>query len=175
MIFISILTCIVYLIANSFSYKIGEQHLDQSALYDVIHEILPDLSKHVHVRDYILLAMILPLLFIKKLWPYIPELWNAFMIVVLIKAICIFFTYIPSSHPSRQNPSLLDLNHCHHSSVSGHSALCMILAILYIRGGFNVWIISVCVFLYCMLIVTSKSHYFSDVIQGVLFTYLIAS
>ena len=175
MILITILTCIVYLIANSFSYKIGSHNLCQPPLFDVLHELLPNLSKNVHIRDYILFIMVLPVLFIKKLWIYIPEFWNIFMIVVLIKAICIFFTYIPSSHPSCQNPTLLDLNHCHHCSVSGHSAFCTILALLYIRGGFNKLIIWIIVLLYSILIIVSRAHYTLDVIQGVLFVLLVAN
>jgi len=173
MIFITVLTCIVYLIANSFTYKIGSQRLCQPPLYDILHEMLPNLSQNVHVRDYVLIAMIIPILFMRELWPHIPELWNAFMIVVLIKAVCIFFTYIPSSHPSCQNPGILDLNHCHHSSVSGHSALCMILGLLYIKGGFNVWIVGICVFLYSILIVMSRAHYSCDVIQGVIISLIV--
>lgn len=175
MILITILTCIVYLIANSFSYKIGSQNLCKPPLVDVLHDMLPNLSKNVHIRDYILFIMFLPVLFLKKLWIYIPELWYIFMIVVFIKAISIFFTNIPSSHPSCQNPSLLDLNHCHHCSVSGHSAFCTILALLYIKGGFNKLIIGICVFLYSLLIIISRAHYSVDVIQGVLFVLLAAN
>ena len=171
---ITILTCIVYLIANSFSYKIGSTMLCQPPLYDVLHNMLPNLSQNVHIRDYVLLGIIIPIIFLKYLWQYIPELWNAFMIVVLIKAICIFFTYIPSCHPSCQNPNYLDLNHCHHCSVSGHSALCMILGLLYIKGGFNKWMIGICVFLYSILIVISRAHYCDNVIQGILFAYLVS-
>ena len=175
MILITILTCIVYLIANSFSYKIGTDLLEQSPLYDILHEILPNLAKYVYIRDIILILAILPILFFPKIWKYIPELWNSFMLVVLVKAICIFFTNIPSSHPSSKNPNIYDLNHCHHSSVSGHSALFMILALLYIKGCFNVWIIWMSVFLYSLLIVISRSHYTLDVIHGLLITFLIAN
>ena len=138
MILITILTCIVYLIANSFSYKIGTDLLEQSPLYDVLHEMLPNLSNYVYIRDIILIMVILPILFFPKIWEYIPELWNSFMLVVLVKAICIFFTNIPSSHPSSKNPNIYDLNHCHHSACSGHAAFFMILALLYIKGGFIV-------------------------------------
>jgi hypothetical protein len=172
---ITILTIIVYLLANSFSYKIGTSMIYQNPLYDILHEILPNLSKHVHIRDYLLISMILPILFMKKLWPYIPELWNIFMVVILIKAICIFFTYIPSSHQSCQNPTILDLNHCHHCAVSGHSALSVILALLYIKGGFNAWIICICVFFYSLLIIASRAHYTDNVIQGILFTLIVAT
>lgn len=100
MILITILTCIVYFLANLFSYKIGSERLGEPPLYDVLHELLPNLANNVHIRDYILGAMILPVIFLKKLWIYIPDFWYSFMIVVLIKALCIFFTYIPSSHPA---------------------------------------------------------------------------
>lgn len=174
MILITILTCIVYLLANSFSYKIGSERLSDPPLYDVIHTNLPNLSKNVHIRDYILIIIILPAIFIKPLWKYIPELWNAFMIVVLIKAICIFFTNIPSSHPSCHNPNIIDLNHCHHCSVSGHSALATMLTLLYIKGGYNKITICTCLFLYSILIVITRAHYSQDVIQGILFSLFAA-
>ena len=177
MILITILTCIVYLIANSFSYKIGTDLLEHLPLYDVLHEMLPDLSKYVYIRDIILIMAILPILFFPKIWEYIPELWNSFMLVVLIKAISIFFTNIPSSHPSSKKKKLnmYDLNNSFHCCVSGHSAFCMILALLYIKFGFNVWIIWISVLLYSILIVVSRAHYTLDVIHGLLFTFLIAN
>lgn len=175
MILITILTCIVYILANSFSYKIGSQRLTDPPLYDIIHDNLPDLSKKVHIRDYILILMILPAILIRKLWKYIPNLWYAFLIVVFIKALCIFFTNIPSSHPSCHNPSIIDLNHCHHCSVSGHSALATILALLYINGGFNKLIIWTSLLLYSILIVITRAHYSQDVIQGVVISLLAAS
>ena len=58
MIFITILTFIVYYIANSFSYKIGTEIVKQEPLYDVLHEILPNLAANVHIRDYVLVMMI---------------------------------------------------------------------------------------------------------------------
>ena len=53
MILITILTCIVYLIANSFSYKIGTDLLEHLPLYDVLHEMLPDLSKYVDRKSVV--------------------------------------------------------------------------------------------------------------------------
>lgn len=172
---ITILTCIVYFIANSFTYKIGSQFKCQPPLYDVVHELLPNLSQYVHIRDYSLIIMIMPIIFLKDLWQYIPDLWYCFMIIVFIKAISIFFTSVPSSHPSCNDPSIIDLNHCHHSSVSGHSSLAIILGILYIKGGYNKWIIGIICALYCILVIISRSHYTTDVIQGVLFSLLITS
>lgn len=171
---ITFLTIVVYLLSNSFTFKIGSKLSCQPPLYDVMHNILPNWSKNVHIRDWVLILMICPIIFLKNLWVYIPELWNNFMIVVLIKAVSIFFTYLPSSHPSCQSPNYLDLNHCHHQSVSGHAAFCAILGLLYIRGGFNIYIIEIIVFLYCMLILVSRAHYSLDVIHGVLFVILIA-
>jgi len=170
---ITILTCIVYLISNSFTYKIGTQLGCQPPLYDIIHEMLPNLSQYVHIRDYILIGAIIPIVFIKKIWKYIPDLWYVFMIVVLIKAVCIFFTYLPSSHPSCRDPSCLDMNHCHHNYVSGHTALFTVLGLLYLKAGLNIWIVLISIFLYCLLVSATRAHYFVDCIQGALFSFLL--
>lgn len=172
MILITLLTVIVYILAKSFSHKLGSI-VNHPPLYDVSHHILPNLSKYVYIRDYILILTLLPILFLKQTWIYIPEFWNCFMIIIFIKAISIFFTYIPSSHPSCQNPHFYDLNHCRHQSVSGHAALFLLIGFLYIKAGFNKYFIYISIFLYCIIILTSRAHYALDVIHGILFTYLI--
>ena len=47
MIMLTILTCIMYLLANGFTYNIGTNHdiYCGAPLKDVFHDLLPDLSK----------------------------------------------------------------------------------------------------------------------------------
>jgi hypothetical protein len=169
---ITILTIVIYFLSNSFSFKLGSE-LKCEPLYDVMHNILPNLSKNVHIRDWVLICMIIPIVFIKSLWIFIPNLWYKFMVIVFIKAISIFFTSIPSSHPSCQQPNYLDLNHCHHQSVSGHAAFAMLIGLLYIKAGINPYIIGTIIFFYCILILLSRAHYTVDIIHGVLFALLV--
>lgn len=173
MFYITIMTIIVYLLANTFTYQIGTKEPCGPPLKDVMHDILPDCSNHVHIRDIILILFFIPILFINKNVKtiFIEQLWYAFMIIVLIKAVCIFFTYIPSSFPYCGNNKYL--NHCHHIQVSGHASLCLILAFFYIKYNiFTEWVY-VIVFLYSIIILLTRAHYTFNVIEGLIITWLV--
>ena len=166
-----IMTLLVYGIANSFSIKIGTTVASEEPLYDVLHEFLPDLSKVAYIRDIVLIVLFVPLFSMKLEWSWIYDLIEQFQIVILIKAICIFFTYIPSSNTECSKK--LQLNHCHHNSTSGHAALCTLLGLLYLKCGVPVEFVFFGVLFYCLLIIITRAHYTTDVWQGVIISLLI--
>ena len=169
------LTCIVYLLANGFTYHLGTTTcLGARPLKDIMHEILPDLSRWVHVRDIVLSTFFLPVVHLQDKVNFFVELWYAFMIVLCIKAVSIFFTFIPPSNPDCHEKRYV--NHCYHSSTSGHAALTMLLAMLYIQHGLfkkNKIVVYVVVFLYCLLILMTRAHYTVDICQAIVVSILI--
>ena len=174
---IAFMTIFVYCIANAFSIKIGTLVVNEGRdpLYDVLHQTLPDWSKVVFIRDVVLAFLFVPLVFIRPNWFQIYQMLEQFQIVILIKAICIFFTYLPSSNKEcKKTLDFHNLNHCHHNSTSGHAALCTLLGLLYIRCGVPVEIVFVCILLYCLLILLTRAHYTTDVWQGVIASLLVA-
>lgn len=144
-------------------------------LRDIMHDFLPDLSKWVHVRDILLCILCVPILYIPNKVDFVIQCVQAFSIVVMIKAASIFFTFIPPSNPDCQTKKYV--NHCFHSSTSGHAALVVILGILYMKylAHFTAKkeIICVSILLYCLLILMTRAHYTVDVIQGVVVSTLI--
>jgi hypothetical protein len=142
-------------------------------LKDVIHDMLPNWSHIVHVRDIIFIIFFLPIIFIPNKLSFIQDVWQTYMFIVLIKAVSIFFTHLPSSNPLCAEKHYI--NHCHHNSVSGHASLCMILAIQYIKYGIFDSKIFAIVVLYCVLILITRAHYTVDIIHGLLFAYLISA
>ncbi len=172
-----IMTTITYGLANYYTYCIGtSSECDVKPLKDVMHDIIPDLSKHVYWRDIILVFLLIPFYFIQDKYGFITDFFEVAMIVVLVKAICIFFTFIPPSNPDCKEKKYL--NHCFHSQISGHAALVLILAVLYINYGlFNTIIqqviVYICVFLYCLLILLTRAHYTTDIVSSIIITWLL--
>lgn len=169
---ITALTCIVYVIANAFTRERALSKPCEKPLFDVLHDSLPDYSTHVHVRDVALLFMFVPLVFVKKKTAFAKEFWKAFLWVALFKAACIFFTHVPSSHPRCGDAAYL--NHCHHIQVSGHAAVSMLLAVLFVRHGtVGAATAATAAIAYGLLIVLTRAHYTCNVFEGWIVAYLL--
>lgn len=175
---ITFMTILVYCIANAFSIKIGTSEIYEKTnkpLYDITHEFLPNWSKIVYIRDIAMICLFIPLIIVKPKWSLLKEVYEQFQLVILIKAICIFFTYIPSSNTDcHKKINLQNINHCHHNSTSGHAALCTLLGILYFKCGVPIEIVFICVLLYSLLILLTRAHYTVDVWQGIIVSLLVA-
>ena len=175
-ILVSVLTCVVYTLANGFTYHMMtcSYRCGSKPLHDVLHGLLPDWSHHVHIRDYVLAVFFVPFLLVRDKFTFVVQLWEAFMLIVLVKAVCIFFTFIPPSNALCDEKRYM--NHCYHSSTSGHAAITLLLAMLYIRHGMFTKItpiVYVVVGLYCILILMTRAHYTVDICQALIITYLI--
>lgn len=171
---ISIMTCLVYLLANGFTYHVFTSTKCGRPLKDILHELLPDLSRYVHIRDIVLACLFVPIMFVKHKLTFLIDVWKAFMMVITVKAVSIFFTFIPPSNPHCEEKKYL--NHCYHSSTSGHAALTLILAMTYIQHGLfekQKHLVYITVFMYCILILMTRAHYTVDIVQAIVVTWLI--
>ena len=169
MIDLTIMTIIVYLLANSFTYY--RSNCNEKPLNDFMHDILPNWAKYVHIRDVILLLFFLPVLLIKNKFQFALEVWEIFMIVVALKSICIVFTQVPSSFPYCHD--IQYINHCFHQSISAHASLCLILAFMYKEYGIVNNYVYLFVVLYCLLILCVRAHFSIDIIQGITISWLL--
>lgn len=176
LVLLSVLTCLIYALANGFTYHMmtSTYKCNNKPLHDVLHGLLPDWSHCVYVRDYALAALFIPFAFVQDKCTFVLQLWEAFMIIMLIKAVCIFFTFIPPSNMLCDEKRYI--NHCYHSSTSGHAAITLLLAILYIRHGLftkRKFAVYMTVGLYCILILMTRAHYTVDIFQALIVTYII--
>lgn len=173
-IFIVILTSIVYLLANGFTYHIGTSNSQNCAepLYDVLHDILPDWSGWVWIRDIVLVLFWIPLLATSKRKEVFCEFLSVFMHVVLAKAVLIFFTFVPPSNSDCHKKKYL--NHCFHNAVSGHAAMAGILMILYHKYcGFPLGWAIVITMMYSCLIILTRAHYTKDILEALMIVAII--
>jgi hypothetical protein len=162
--------------ANFRTYSIGMND-DTPALKDVFHDILPDWSNSPDVRDYILSIMIIPINFlpVKDKIPFLFDFWEYFIQIITFKAICIFFTQLPSSN--RYCHFSNNIKHCYHQSLSGHNSVVFLLFLLYSKYG----LINNCFFnyipciLYAMVVLATRAHYTIDVIESFIIVYLLVN
>jgi hypothetical protein len=164
----------MYLLANGFTYHLGTNLECGAPLKDVLHDMLPDLSRWVYARDALLIFFMIPVLFIKNKLSFILEFWDRFMLIVAFKAICIFFTFLPPSNPDCAQKKYL--NHCFHNAVSGHTAFALLLAIMYTRFYPSLYIyLYIIVGLYCIFILMTRAHYTKDILEAVIMTTLVTA
>lgn len=177
LIFRTILTCIVYIMANYHTYSIGIQQ-NAPPLQDVMHDILPDLSRMPYIRDVILSLFLIPLFFISQKsirQVFVFDLWNFFAIIITFKAITIFFTFVPPSstfcHQTRQ------LNHTYHQIFSGHNSFVFLLFMLYVKHGFfkSSFLNFIPFLMYSLLILMTRCHYSVDVLVSFIIVYLLVN
>ena len=170
MILLIIMTGLVYLLANGFTYHIGTTNVKccSEPLYDVLHDILPDWSKWVWIRDIVLLALWIPfIVFVTNKLDFLGKFINIYLWIILFKAILIFFTFIPPSNKDCHQKRYL--NHCYHNAVSGHAAMAAILILLY-KTSFNTssLISYMLIMAYSILILITRAHYTKDILEALI-------
>lgn len=174
LIFRTLVTIIFYFASNYHTYLIGISQ-DNPPLKDCGHELLPNLSHYPYIRDIVLPFFVLPfiLAFINKknVMPCFFEFWHYFLIIITLKAITIFFTYIPPSntycHLTRQ------LNHCYHQIFSGHNSFAFLSFLLYLKHDIVSFLYIFLVICYSILILMTRCHYSVDIIVSYIIVYLL--
>lgn len=171
----TILTACVYFMANYHTFKIGITQ-NSPPLQDCFHDILPNLSTYPYIRDLVLPLFLIPLFLIKNCaqrQSLILEFWDIFIVIITLKAITIFFTFLPPSntycHETRQ------LNHTYHQMFSGHNSFVFLLFLLYIKYGvLEPNLINFLPFLcYSLLILITRCHYTVDIVVSFIIVYLL--
>lgn len=172
-----ICTAAVYFLSNYYTYNLGTSAPIQQPLFDVFHDILPDLSKWVSLRDIILPIFFIPLFFLRQgtLNQFMYTFVEGFMYLVTLKAITIFFTFLPPSNTKCAEKR--QINHCFHQIFSGHNSFTLLACILftkYIKDNKVLllwqWIIT---FAYSFFILMTRAHYSVDIIVSYIIVLLL--
>lgn len=172
----AIMTIIVYTLANYRTYEIGTNTECGEArpLPDVFHDMLPDWSRYVHWRDVLLPIFFIPFLFVDNKQEFVYAFLDNFMMIVTLKAICIFFTYLPPSNPDCHKKKYL--NHCYHQIFSGHNSLVFLLYILYLQYTpffKHHTIMLIPVVMYSVFILMTRAHYSVDILVSYIVVFLL--
>ena len=177
LVLMSISTCAFYFLSNLFTYNVGVAMEPATACPDVGHEIMPDLSAFVTLRDIILPMFLLPFIWVTEKKEFVKAAVEGFMYLVTLKAITIFFTILPPSNPECARNKRY--NHCFHQMFSGHNSLVLLLCILYLkhlppRIEANIGLIMATI-LYSLFIIMTRAHYTVDVIVSYMIVLLLCA
>lgn len=176
-----ICTAAVYFLSNYYTYNIGIKSPPTKPLFDVFHDLLPDLSSWVSFRDYVLPVFFLPLLIMDRrvVGTFVYMFIEGFMYIVTLKAITIFFTFLPPSNTKCAEKR--QLNHCFHQIFSGHNSFTLLACILFCkllpwaRYKYAIawqWVITV---FYSFFILMTRAHYSVDVILSYIIVALLCT
>lgn len=172
----TLMSLLLYVIANYKTFVAGtDDHTP--ALKDVFHDILPDWSRSPNIRDYLLSIMMLPinLLPYQQKIPFLLDFWEYFIQIITFKAICIFFTQLPSSN--RYCHTRHNIMHCYHQSLSGHNSFVFLLFLLYSKYNLmsnTVFSYIPCI-IYALVILSTRAHYTLDIIESFIIVYLLVN
>jgi hypothetical protein len=181
LVLLCISTAAFYFLSNYFTYNIGIASPPTKPLFDVFHDILPDLSSYVSFRDLVIPLFFIPLVLLSwsSLGNLVYEFVEGFMYLVTLKAITIFFTFLPPSNTRCAEKR--QLNHCFHQIFSGHNSFILLLCILltkylpWNRYKHVVTIQWVATVLYSIFILMTRAHYSVDVILSYIIVFLLVS
>ena len=143
---------------------IGKMHYEQynhQMIYDLGHEIFPDLSMYANVDDLIL---VVSFLFVCRNRLF----WIRFLTVYCLRAICIIMTILPKT--SHQGYQIFGGNY--DKIFSGHVSFTYIATKTYqlpfifhlLFNGIN-----------CCLIISTRAHYTIDVLMAIIICELICT
>lgn len=170
----SVSTGAFYFLSNYHTYNIGIDSPICPPLKDFFHDILPDLSHFAKWRDYILPIVLVPLVCMS----YSDSLWvlrhfvEGFMYITTLKAITIFFTFIPPSNLVCAEKK--QINHCYHQMFSGHNSLVLLLALLYSSVlSKHKYIFLAFTLTYSIFILMTRAHYTVDIIVSYIIVWLL--
>ena len=177
LVLLSISTCAFYFLSNFYTYNVGVAMEPTAACPDVGHEVLPNLSAVVSLRDIILPLFLIPFFWVSEKKHFVKLAIEGFMYLVTLKAITIFFTILPPSNPECARNKRY--NHCFHQMFSGHNSFVLLLCILYLKylpphQITHIGLITATIF-YSLFIIMTRAHYTVDVIVSYMIVLLLCA
>ena len=175
---ILILMILFILISNYYTLKIGASHYnstDKFQLFDVFHNILPDLYEYHYLVDIFgILGFLSLFIFLDK--PIIIEFFSKFIIIMFIRAFTIISTILPKHETCPDEFYLRSylLGGCYDKIFSGHTSFILLMTLMYYREyiidmssliGINL--------LNILLILATRSHYTVDIILATFVTLTV--
>jgi len=181
-----LLASVLTYICHKNAFERGKR-LKQPPLYDAIHEILPNWSKHEYIRDLLLLLPIVIMFLygnpqsgggirlLKKFFSY-------YIVIILIRCVTVSVTAMPAINPS-DNYNNKEMGYLsllkgtgHDLMFSGHTAFMMLSALIIIDHKLlpvPKEVVYLFLILYTILILLCRAHYTVDIIISALISYFV--
>ena len=176
---VGIILTIIFL-SNIYTHELGkwfyEQKKSEGKVFDILHEITPDLHDYKAFNDVILVGTIVSFLFVPNSLALIKEFAGKFLLIMLVRALTIVSTILPKHQKCESNLTWIHYikGQCYDKVFSGHTAFVLLATLIYLREG----ILSFPVFLAINFanwssILLTRSHYTVDIILAIVITLLV--
>jgi hypothetical protein len=176
------IACILLIIvlSNIYTFYFGrwfyERNDSNGKVFDILHEITPDLHDHIPYNDIILGLTILSFMFIPNSAGILKEFAGKFLLIMLVRSLTIISTILPKHEKCSSEFKWYHLfkGQCYDKVFSGHTAFVLLATLIYLREG----IVSFPLFLAINVtnwaaIILTRSHYTVDIILAIVITWLV--
>lgn len=183
--FIQKATWIFFLVAtiflsNYFTHQLGknfyEGKIRDGEVFDILHEITPDLHHLNGMNDIVMIGLIISFFFIPNNIEIIKEFTGKFLLIMFVRALTIVSTILPKHKQCEAQLGWLQMikGQCYDKVFSGHTAFVLLATLIYLREG----IINIPIFIALNLfniisIILVRAHYTIDIILAIVITYLV--
>ena len=171
---------VIIFLSNIYTHELGkwfyEHKKSDGKVFDILHEITPDLHDYKDYNDIILILTTVSLLFVPNSLSIIKEFTGKFLLIMFVRALTIVSTILPKHQKCESNLRWYHYikGQCYDKVFSGHTAFVLLATLIYLREG----IISFPVF--CAInfanwtsILLTRSHYTIDIVLAIVITLLV--
>lgn len=141
-------------------------------VYDVMHKILPNMSKFNIYHDILTMIFIVPILFNVNI---LKEYLGYWLVIFMFRTILINLTILPKNKDCVVKKKGMNLvKTCYDKIFSGHFSSVFLAVLLYIKYGWiNVYQGAVLCIIVSTNILLTRSHYTVDIIVAILVCVIV--
>ena len=161
-------------LTHVFGKQFYESQTNNGKIFDILHEITPDLHDYRAYNDIILGLTIVSFFFVP--FTLIQEFLGKFILIMFVRALTIVSTILPKHEKCEPKLDWIQMvkGQCYDKVFSGHTAFVLLATLIFLREG----IIGLPMFFLVNLlnmtsIILTRSHYTIDIILAVVITYLV--
>ena len=141
--------------------------IQDTRIYDVLHETLPDLHKMEWATDLMIALSVTPFL-LKPNMSFLVEFIGLMLTINIIRDVTINMTILPKHEKCETSTDLRShiVGSCYDKIFSGHFAFVFVLSLLYYSRGYitNVPALIALNVANAAIIILTRSHYTNDII-----------
>lgn len=178
-IWVGAIVTIIFL-SNIYTHELGkwfyEQKKTEGKIFDILHEITPDLHDYKAFNDIIVGCIIVSFFFIPNSLSIVKEFAGKFLLIMFVRSLTIISTILPKHDKCESNLRWYHYikGQCYDKVFSGHTAFVLLATLIYLRQG----ILSLPAFLAINVatwtsITLTRSHYTVDIILAIFITLLV--
>ena len=167
-------------LSNYFTHQLGknfyEGKIRDGEVFDILHQITPDLHHLYGINDIVMLGLIVSFIFIPNNVSILEEFVPKFLLIMFVRALTIISTILPKHKKCESQLGWIQMikGQCYDKVFSGHTAFVLLATLIYQREGIIGWPLFFALNIFNILsIILVRAHYTIDIILAIVITYLV--